>query len=47
MNIRNLEINRSVLGRIFTTSLGYDYTVLLTLGRVKGGQNVTVQSSSS
>ncbi|MPC70701.1 hypothetical protein E2C01_064955 [Portunus trituberculatus] len=34
----------SVLRRIFTTSLGYDYSILFALGRVYGGQKINGHS---
>ena len=38
------NLTPSVLGHILTTSFGCDYTMLLTLGRVHGGQNINAQS---
>ncbi|MPC39468.1 hypothetical protein E2C01_033005 [Portunus trituberculatus] len=33
-----------VLGRFSTTSFGCDWTILFTLGRVYGGEEITVRS---
>ncbi|MPC66639.1 hypothetical protein E2C01_060789 [Portunus trituberculatus] len=36
--------NPSVLGSIFTTSFGYDSKILLTSGRIYGGQKINGHS---